>query len=809
MCKACNFKSIGLAFAVCVTSLATAQAQDLEENLRDVPKYLTPVPYAGVRNWHVTQNLGPTGARAWVLGNRGNSTDSRELLVKSVEPGSPADGILQPYDIIIGAATPPDRPSTQWKIKPTVELFSSDARLSLARAITWAESDAGQGKLELIVQRAGEKLNLTIKLPVMGTYAKTAPYDCPKNDRIVTHAAAFLAEHAPPDGYFNLPGALNALLLYATGDDRYLDLVRRTAMRMSVNHTINDAGHETWRWGYQNMYLSEYYLATGDERVLPTIAEYCKVLAEGQCNPGTWGHRAVPDRVPPGYGSMNQSGLVCFLSMILAEQAGVDVNAEAMANCVNFYGFYAGRGGIPYGDHPPALDATSNGKNGSAAMAFTQIGGDPAGQWFARMCASANLSAFEGGHTGNFFNQTWTPLGASLAGPQNYANFWSRFNSYRDLARRWDGSFVTQPLPHTREGDLGTGNYVRKGPMWTTGGYTLSYLAGNKTLAILGRRESVFGANPPAQLKDALALYDQKKFDECQAALERLVGDDDERVSRLAVQLRTAAKRNVASLELTLADMKKKLQAGDLYQLKWQLQAIESIIDADDARLAAFREAVDDPANAPVLEAGEQYHKLVAGPRSTGPAGFVVYAPSVCTESRTRGSLEQLAAKGPAGYAAMAKAYLAAHPQWHIYPDQPLFDAGAKDAWRMTKAQVTDKDWTSATFDDSTWTPISLPSKQISGKAPILLRRMFDGVDAAAIQSLGLQYSIKGKMDVYLNGTLIFQGQVMGWWKSVDMPLVPAAVELLKADKNVLAIALTPADGDDAFTVSLNALAKQ
>ncbi|MCP4506153.1 MAG: hypothetical protein GY826_07125, partial [Fuerstiella sp.] len=31
------------------------------------------------------------------------------------------------------------------------------------------------------------------------------------------------------------------------------------------------------------------------------------------------------------------------------------------------------------------------------------------------------------------------------------------------------------------------------GPLWATGGYTLSYLADNKKLGILGRTSSVFG----------------------------------------------------------------------------------------------------------------------------------------------------------------------------------------------------------------------------------------------------------------------------------------------------------------------------
>ncbi|MBT8043342.1 MAG: hypothetical protein KJO79_00195, partial [Verrucomicrobiae bacterium] len=414
--------------------LALVSSHGQEHHLAGLPKHLTPLPYAGIRNWHVTQNLGPTGARGWIYGHTTNTEESREILIKSIEPGSPADGILQPYDIIVGAAVPPETPASTWKTAPELKPFEADARLSLSRAITWAESDAGQGALKLLRCRDGQTETVTIPLPVLGTYSDTMPLDCPKSRRIVKNAAQFVAAQMPADGYG--PGIgrpHNAGLLLATHDPKYLDYVRRSAIRMSELHTISDAGHETWRWGNTNTFLCEYYLATGDERVLPTIRGYAKALQDGQCNPGTWGHRAVPDFIPPGYGSLNSSGVVCFFSLALANQCGVHEADEAIEKSIGFYGSYAGRGSIPYGDHPPSYATTSNGKNGAVALAFNILGANPAAQWFARLCASSNLQNFEGGHSGNYFNQTWSPLGAQLSGDKNYINFWKRFHSYRDL----------------------------------------------------------------------------------------------------------------------------------------------------------------------------------------------------------------------------------------------------------------------------------------------------------------------------------------------------------------------------------------
>jgi len=810
---------VAAALAMCASSSAVASEAPVYSKL---PKHLTPVPYAGIRNWHVTQNLGPTGARGWVYGHTNNTREAREIMIKSVEPGSPAEGVLRPYDFIVGVVLPLD----DAKGRPEPKPFDSDARLALAKAVTFAESDSGGGRLRLLRSRDGEVESVTINIPVMGNYSPTAPFDCPKTELIVKNAAEFLADHTPARGFSGMTGALNAMFLYATGDDRYLDHVRRSACRMSINHKVTDAGHETWRWGYCNTFLCEYYLATGDERVLPTIEEYCDVLAKGQCNPGTWGHRAVPDFIPPGYGSMNQSGLVCFLSLVLGRQCGVEVDDDAVRNCISFYGGYAGRGGMPYGDHPPHPNATGNGKNGSAAVAFSILGAGPAAQWFARLCASANLGSFEGGHTGNFFNQTWSPLGASLAGRENYRSFWARFNSYRDLARRWDGSFVTQPLPNTREGDLGTGNYVNRGPMWTTGGYALSYLATNGRLAVLGRRRSVFDRNAPSELKGALGLYREKRFEECATEAAKLRESDDRLVGVLAGQLETAARRNMKSIDLTLSDMRRDLGSGDLFKLKWQLQAIESVVDADDERLKPFRAAVDDPANEEIVKTGERYHRLASFFGRCGMKGFEVYLPGVQSNARWHGELKGIAERGKGAYREMATLFLKAYPFRRLAPETPLVPppAAKKDrgrvvadreakCWRVRAgAGGAPEGWESPAFEDSGWDRASLPLDKNAAKGARLMRAGFAVEDPGAVGGLSLAYVLNGKLKAYLNGTLVMDIACRSGRGAIDnaaILLKPSTRELLREGENILAVQVDHAPGGKDFDLVLKAMMKE
>ena len=76
-------------------------------------------------------NLGPTGARGWLYHVNENSSQSRQILVKTVDAGSPAAGILAVGDVILGADGTGASPVN----------FASDARKALGYAIADAEAN--------------------------------------------------------------------------------------------------------------------------------------------------------------------------------------------------------------------------------------------------------------------------------------------------------------------------------------------------------------------------------------------------------------------------------------------------------------------------------------------------------------------------------------------------------------------------------------------------------------------------------------------------------------------------------------------
>ena len=170
------------------------------------------IPAKAKHDW----NLGSTGLRGWMFCNKMVTTDARQIAITRVEKGSPAEGILAVGDVILGVGGKP---------------FSYDPRTEFGKAVTAAESKAGGGKLSISRWRAGKSEEVVIKLPVLGSYGTTAPYDCPKSKRILEQGCKALAEKVAKSPHRDDPivRSLNALALLASGNPAYLPLVKKEA----------------------------------------------------------------------------------------------------------------------------------------------------------------------------------------------------------------------------------------------------------------------------------------------------------------------------------------------------------------------------------------------------------------------------------------------------------------------------------------------------------------------------------------------------------------------------------------------------
>ena len=451
------------------SSTAIAVPNDQPPSIPDFTKGGT-IPAEAKHDW----NLGPTGLRGWMFCDKLVTTDARQIAVTSVAKGSPADGLIAVGDVILGVAGKP---------------FSFDPRTEFGKAITSAESQSVGGKLALTRWRNGNINEVELQLPVLGTFSDTAPYDCPKSNQILVRGLKTLAGRMSQPDYATtedpIPRSLNALALLAGGDAEHRLLLQREA-KWAADFRTRD--FRTWYYGYVMIFLAEYVNSTGDNSHLPGLRRLAMEAAGGQSAVGSWGHTfALPDGRLQGYGMMNSPGLPLTIGMVLARDAGVkDAEvARAIELSTRLIRFYAGKGAVPYGDHPAWIEThEDNGKCGMAAVLFQLLGEAKSAEYFTRMAVASHGSERDCGHTGNYFNLLWSLPAIAQAGP-NATGAWTReFGAwYHDLARRWDGSFAHQGPPEP-DHDSYDG--------WdASGAYLIAYALPLKKIAITGRNPSV------------------------------------------------------------------------------------------------------------------------------------------------------------------------------------------------------------------------------------------------------------------------------------------------------------------------------
>jgi len=420
--------------------------------------------HAAKRSEHL---LGPTGLSG--------SISKNSIKVSHIAEGSPADGKVEKGDVIVGIGG---------------EKFNGDVRRMFAAAIDAAETEEAGGKLPLLF--SGNK-TVELQLQVLGSYSAIAPYKCPKTELIIERAAEYLAneikESLRNKRRFNSAATHSALLgLMATGERKYINLVADAIKHSDILDPDADLieeqlageramGYVGWYWGYHCILLGEYYMLTGDRSALSALKIYAVALAKGQDAGGLWGHRMAVNGRLPGYAQMNQSSLSCFMGMLMARKCGIDdpdLN-KGIAKTYAYYATHIGRGGFNYGVHGPDRKRfNNNGMSGLAAMCMALLNNKEGVRFFSGLSATS-YDNLEQGHASNFFNPLWTPLAASLSGPEVTHGFFMNSLWFNTTYRAWDGSFLRSP--GKERGRAGS----------QTGAALLTYCLPRKALFITGR----------------------------------------------------------------------------------------------------------------------------------------------------------------------------------------------------------------------------------------------------------------------------------------------------------------------------------
>ena len=449
---------------------------------------LTASAHANVE--HKERLLGPTG----LFG----VTSPRDITIVKVDPGSPADGRIKPGDVLTAAGGVPFRDKTRQQLAAAIDLAEATGKLALTR-------------------KDGSTVELS--LPVLGTYAETAPYNCPKTDLIITRAADYIVANKK-FGREGFPIALLGLL--ATGEARYIDFVKQQVhaapwAKPDIQLSVDTYARTAWNWAYTGIFLGEYYLLTKDAYVLPALEAHTVALARGRDAGGLWGHgfasldrnNGQPHGRLPGYAQMNQTSLACFLAILLAEKAGIrhpEILATIEQNNTYFSNFI-GRGTLPYGVHNPNAKAfNNNGMSGLATIAFALHGNKPGAEFFSRMAAAAHTT-MEQGHTGHYFNILWTGPGASLCGPEVASGFFRETKWLSIINRKWNGDFT---FSYSEKSGI---NYSYGG-LSDAGAHLINHALPRRALLITGREAdpSLMLTGDAARAVLALATLDVKKL---------------------------------------------------------------------------------------------------------------------------------------------------------------------------------------------------------------------------------------------------------------------------------------------------------
>lgn len=441
-----RYSHLFLTLAVSVAVSGTAGAITDPDNLGQWDKPTNIGPDRDCPGFLV--NLGPTGARAILK--------ETSFVVKHVFPGSPSDGRLHLDDEITGVNGKPFSKHTFGKFYGMEPGAGYEGPImDMGNAIE--DSEGKDGTLSLDVIRSGQPAKVEVKLEAIGRFSDTFPTSCPKSEMLTARAMDYLLKHPEERcGIVHEKGLLGLAML-AQGKTAEAEAL---AMAWNV-----PPGEKEWTWypSYQAIFLSEYFLQTGDKRVLPTIEEDCKRLYLSQViDPelykdamhggqpqaknflkGGNGHGA---RIA-GYGTMAISTLMAMLTWELAEDCGVEINdfnRDLAFDCIQTHTNETGYMGYRHatGAYTPV------GRQGLCLIIHRLANRPDTADYMSRVTANLALSKtrLNDGHGDNALAWGWALLGVQQSGNEAAAREVFQYNkAFINMARTHDGAFVIQP----------------------------------------------------------------------------------------------------------------------------------------------------------------------------------------------------------------------------------------------------------------------------------------------------------------------------------------------------------------------------
>jgi Family of unknown function (DUF6288) len=277
------------------------------------------------------------------------------VTVETTQPSTPSQGKLFKGDILL--------------VVNNVPLKGKNPYVALGNALTKAEATDGVLTFDVQSGKEGALKQVTLQIPVLGTYSKSFPLNCEKSKKIIQQAAVFYSAKERLKGHTML-NALGCLFLLSTGDDQYIPRVKAYFSQfIKTNGDCSGVGDHSWYNGYNGVACAEYYLRTGDQSVLPLLQHYCDDAKKRQhygLGWGHWGHGVNP-AYEAGGGMQHSAGNQMLLTLMLGKVCGVQVDDKTLEGALKHWYRFVGHGAIPLSDQRYWSIFRSAGRDGATA----------------------------------------------------------------------------------------------------------------------------------------------------------------------------------------------------------------------------------------------------------------------------------------------------------------------------------------------------------------------------------------------------------------------------------------------------------
>ncbi|MDA1263765.1 MAG: DUF6288 domain-containing protein [Planctomycetota bacterium] len=432
--------------------LGTPAAADIESAWTVTTKV---GPDAAVPGWFL--NLGITGARAKIT-----KDDPRALQVTHVFDRTPAHKQLLVGDRIVGSFG--ERWENSHRFGYGMEVFGYFGPIQFCGDAI-EKALAGDGKLELLVERDGEQREVTLKLPAkIGSYAEGFPFECDKSKAVLAQLYAELLERQQDNGLWHGRPHINAFAMLALLSSEKRDHQRAAekaakAMAKLTQREVDWNGHSCWRQTLYGVALAEYHLKTRERWVLQELDDIANWLADAESPRGGWGHAPWRQDGQNGYGPICMITGQAMLALGLIAECGVEIDEDVHGRAAAFlakgtnsqgYVWYKdGNGGAGYADM---------GRTGISALAHATSPLEPEAYRKVALrnaaCIGTHPDTYPDTHACPLIGVAWATLGAGLE-EQHLRNLLDENRWYFALSRTPEGHFYYQPNRDNTAQDYG------------------------------------------------------------------------------------------------------------------------------------------------------------------------------------------------------------------------------------------------------------------------------------------------------------------------------------------------------------------